>query len=119
MMEVDMHSATASDDAPRQRRRRRGKREQSAAELLRADRRAARRQHAANVAASRALLGRLEAHHPLMSIYVGRRCIGFVLARGREGFEAFDRRERSLGLYPSRVAAVAAIPDTAKAGATE
>ena len=29
--------------------------------------------------------------------YVGRACLGFVLSRGRAGFEAFDPEERSLG----------------------
>jgi hypothetical protein len=96
-------------------RRGRHRRLPSVAELVAADRRAARRQHAANVAASRELLQRLERHHPLASIYSGRRCIGFVLARGREGFAAFDRRERPLGLYPTRAAAVAAIPELEEA----
>jgi hypothetical protein len=34
---------------------------------------------------------------PMVSIYDGQRCVGFVLARGRSGFEAFDAGERSLG----------------------
>ena len=37
---------------------------------------------------------------PLAFVYDGRACLGFVLSRGRAGFEAFDREERSLGLYP-------------------
>jgi hypothetical protein len=33
---------------------------------------------------------------PMSYIYDGRACLGFVLSRGRAGFEAFDREERSL-----------------------
>jgi hypothetical protein len=39
----------------------------------------------------------------------GRECIGFVLARGRLGFEALDREEQSLGLFPSQQAAANAL----------
>jgi hypothetical protein len=35
---------------------------------------------------------------PLVSVYDGRTCIGFVLARGARGFEAFDAAEKSLGI---------------------
>jgi hypothetical protein len=37
----------------------------------------------------------------LSYVYDGRECRGFVLARGRLGFEAFDREGRSLGLFPT------------------
>ena len=46
---------------------------------------------------------------PLSYIYDGRACLGFVLSRGRAGFEAFDREERSLGLHPSAPAAANAV----------
>jgi hypothetical protein len=36
---------------------------------------------------------------PLVSVYDGRECVGFILARGKLGFEAIDRDERSLGTY--------------------
>jgi len=36
---------------------------------------------------------------PLSYVYDGRACLGFVLSRGRAGFEAFDIEERSLGVY--------------------
>jgi hypothetical protein len=39
----------------------------------------------------------------------GRERLGFVLSRGRAGFEAFDRDERSLGLYPAAPAAANAV----------
>jgi hypothetical protein len=45
----------------------------------------------------------------LLWLYDGRRLVGFVLARGRAGFEAFDRNEQSRGLYPTQQLAIAAI----------
>jgi len=53
---------------------------------------------------------------PLSYIYDGRECLGFVLARGRAGFEAFDRQERSLGLYPAAPAAANAVCAAAEYG---
>jgi hypothetical protein len=46
---------------------------------------------------------------PLSYIYDGRECLGFVLSRGRSGFEAFDRDEHSLGLHPTAPAAANAV----------
>jgi hypothetical protein len=46
---------------------------------------------------------------PLVSVYSGSTCIGFVLGRGVSGFEAFDADQRSLGTYPSEREAVAAV----------
>jgi hypothetical protein len=43
---------------------------------------------------------------PLLSVYDGRSCIGFVLARGRRGFEAFTAGEQSLGMFDTRDAAI-------------
>jgi hypothetical protein len=39
----------------------------------------------------------------------GRECIGFVLSRGRLGFEALNREEQSLGLFPTAPAAANAV----------
>jgi hypothetical protein len=47
--------------------------------------------------------------HSLLAVYDGQHCRGFILARGRSGFEAFDNSERSLGLYQSQAAAADAI----------
>jgi hypothetical protein len=44
-----------------------------------------------------------------LSIYDGQQCIGFVLPRGKVGFEAFDRDEQSLGRFETQAAAAAAI----------
>jgi hypothetical protein len=38
---------------------------------------------------------------PFSYVTDGRECIGFILPRGRSGFEAFDRNERPLGLFKS------------------
>jgi len=46
---------------------------------------------------------------PMSYIYDGRAYLGFVFSRGRAGFEAFDREERSLGLYPTAPAAANAV----------
>jgi hypothetical protein len=46
---------------------------------------------------------------PMSYIYDGRACLGFVLSRGRAGFEAFDREQNSLGMFPTQRAAAAAI----------
>jgi hypothetical protein len=46
---------------------------------------------------------------PLSYVYDGRTCLGFVLSRGRAGFEAFDREQNSLGMFPTQRAAAAAI----------
>jgi hypothetical protein len=46
---------------------------------------------------------------PLTYVYDGKRCLGFILARGKLGFEAMDRDEQSLGLFPSQRDAANAI----------
>jgi hypothetical protein len=45
---------------------------------------------------------------PITPVMAGRVCVGFVFARGREGFEAFDD-DKSLGLFPDKSAAIAAL----------
>jgi hypothetical protein len=49
----------------------------------------------------------------LVSVYSGRTCLGFVLARGCRGFEAYAADERSLGLFPNQRDAANAITDAA------
>jgi hypothetical protein len=48
----------------------------------------------------------------MVSVYVGRECVGWIFARGRAGFEAFDADQKSLGIYPTQREAAAALPDT-------
>jgi hypothetical protein len=48
---------------------------------------------------------------PMVSVYSGRTCLGFVFCRGRAGFEAFDAEQRSLGIFPPQREAAAAIPE--------
>jgi hypothetical protein len=50
---------------------------------------------------------------PMISVYDGRELRGFVLARGKLGFEAFDCGERSLGTFKTQREAADAITETA------
>ena len=50
----------------------------------------------------------------LSYVYDGRACRGFVLSRGRAGFEAFDHKENSLGRFPTAAAAANAVFAAAK-----
>jgi hypothetical protein len=52
----------------------------------------------------------------VLSIYDGRHCIGFVLPRGKVGFEAFTSGERSRGLFPTQQDAIAVVGTQAEAG---
>jgi hypothetical protein len=45
----------------------------------------------------------------LLSVYDGRHCVGFVLPRGKVGFEAFDHNEQSCGLFATQELAIAAL----------
>jgi hypothetical protein len=55
----------------------------------------------------------------LSYVYDGQQCLGHILARGRSGLEAFDREERSLGLFKTAPAAANAVFNAAAAeGAT-
>ena len=36
---------------------------------------------------------------PMSYVYDGRKCVGFIVARGKPGVEAFDRAESSLGFF--------------------
>ena len=47
----------------------------------------------------------------MVSVYDGRQYLGFILARGRSGYEVFDRDERSLGIYPTQREAAAALDE--------
>jgi hypothetical protein len=46
---------------------------------------------------------------PLSYVCDGRECIGFIFARGKLGFEAIDRDERSLGFFQTQREAATAI----------
>jgi hypothetical protein len=50
--------------------------------------------------------------HPLLSVYDGQTCVGFVLDRGRAGYEAFGAdAEQSLGVFETREAAIESVWD--------
>jgi len=45
----------------------------------------------------------------MLTVFDGRELRGFILARGRFGFEAFDAHEQSLGTFPNQRDAANAI----------
>jgi hypothetical protein len=47
--------------------------------------------------------------HSWCSVYDGQRCLGHVISRGRDGVEAFDRDDKSIGTFPTQRVAVAAL----------
>jgi hypothetical protein len=52
----------------------------------------------------------------MASVIAGQRCVGFLIGRGVEGIEAFDRDEHSLGLFACPIQAAAAVESAAKSG---
>jgi hypothetical protein len=48
----------------------------------------------------------------LLAVYNGRRCAGFILARGKPGFEAFDADQRPLGVFATLREAADAVSAT-------
>jgi len=46
---------------------------------------------------------------PMSYVYNGRECCGFILKRGKLGFEAIDREQVSLGTFQTQAAAANAI----------
>jgi hypothetical protein len=57
-----------------------------------------------------------ESATPLVPIINRGRCAGYLMKRGREDIEAFDRGGRSLGLFANPIAAATAV-EAASAGA--
>jgi hypothetical protein len=55
--------------------------------------------------------GREQPTAKMLSVYHGQRCVGFILPRGKLGFEAFDTDERSLGLYATQKLTADALSD--------
>jgi hypothetical protein len=39
---------------------------------------------------------------PMLSVYDGRECIGFILCRGEAGVEAFDVNDRCAGVFKNQ-----------------
>jgi hypothetical protein len=56
---------------------------------------------------------------PMVTVTSGRDVLGFIIARGPRGYEAYSPDEVSLGLYPSRVEAADAISAAAPGQAAE
>jgi hypothetical protein len=61
-------------------------------------------------------VGMMNTTSALTYVTDGREAIGFVLKRGRSGFEAFSREKKSLGLFKTAPEAAKAVFD---AGANE
>jgi hypothetical protein len=55
---------------------------------------------------------------PMICVYRGRDCVGFVFARGPHGYEALDHGERPIGLFADEHAAAAAILNQKPIGAS-
>jgi hypothetical protein len=47
----------------------------------------------------------------MLSVLDGRECLGFILSRGRAGFEAFDAELISCGIYATQKQAAASLPE--------
>ena len=54
---------------------------------------------------------------PMIGVYRGRDCVGFVIARGPHGYEALDHGERPIDLFADEHAAAAAILNQKPIGA--
>jgi hypothetical protein len=51
---------------------------------------------------------------PLAYVYDGQQCLGHVLVRGKAGYEAFDREDKSVGVFETQSQAAGALSaDTA------
>jgi hypothetical protein len=55
---------------------------------------------------------------PMAPVVYGDKCRGFVFNRGRDGFEAYDIDEHSLGVFTDERAAVAALFEHKPIGGT-
>jgi hypothetical protein len=45
----------------------------------------------------------------MLTVNDGRVCVGHIIARGKTGFEAFDRHDKSIGVFTSVKAAAPAV----------
>jgi len=52
----------------------------------------------------------------MLSVCDGTECLGFILSRGKQGHEAFDREQKSLGVFTTVAAAADVV---AKSSANE
>jgi hypothetical protein len=49
---------------------------------------------------------------------IGCRCVGFIMPRGKTGFEGFDAGDKSRGIFPNQKAAAAAVFAAARSTAS-
>ena len=52
---------------------------------------------------------------PMVSVYDGRKCLGFIFARGCRGYEAFSADEHSLGVFLDQRDALDAVTERTEA----
>ena len=50
------------------------------------------------------------------AVYFGQACLGHILTRGKQGVEAFDLADRSIGMFGDVGAAATAVVAAAKSG---
>ena len=60
-------------------------------------------------------MGFSNTYFPMVSVYDGQGCLGWVIERGRAGFETFDAAEKSLGVFATRDAAINKLKDNGAA----
>jgi hypothetical protein len=53
----------------------------------------------------------MSATTPMLSVYDDKTCIGFIVARGKTGFEAFNADQRPLGTFSTQREAADAISE--------
>jgi hypothetical protein len=46
---------------------------------------------------------------PIVPVFAHGRCVGMILSRGRQGVEAFNKDDRSIGLFPDQDTAARAL----------
>jgi septal ring-binding cell division protein DamX len=49
-----------------------------------------------------------------VAVYSGQQCFGHVLSRGKQGFEAYDRNDKLIGMFPNMKAAADAVSLSSK-----
>jgi hypothetical protein len=52
----------------------------------------------------------------MVSVYAGQQCLGFILSRGKAGFEARNADDQSIGTFKTQAEAVAAVSAAATGG---
>ena len=54
-------------------------------------------------------VSKLGARNSWVSVYSGQSCLGHIISRGRDGFEAFDPDDKPIGIFATQREAAAAL----------